>query len=93
MEKKLRFKPRKAYRSPLKCYEASTALIQGGESILGVRPEHIQIYKDPIPSVTVPAIVEIDEPMGADSLLWLKLEQQALSVRIDADLNCQEGTT
>ena len=31
--------------------------------------------------------------MGADSLLWLKLEQQALSVRIDADLNCQEGTT
>ena len=77
----------------LQGYEASTALSQGGESVLGVRPEHIQIHKEPIPGVTVPATVEIDEPMGADSLLWLKLEQQALSVRIDADLNCQEGTT
>ena len=77
----------------LQGYEASTALGQGGESVLGVRPEHIQIHKEPIPGVTVPATVEIDEPMGADSLLWLKLEQQALSVRIDADLNCQEGTT
>ncbi|MEC7221944.1 MAG: sn-glycerol-3-phosphate ABC transporter ATP-binding protein UgpC [SAR324 cluster bacterium] len=77
----------------LQGYEASTALSQGRESVLGVRPEHIQIHKEPIPGVTVPATVEIDEPMGADSLLWLKLEQQALSVRIDADLNCQEGTT
>ena len=34
---------------------------------------------------------EIAEPMVADSLLWLKLDQQSLSVRIDADLNCQEG--
>jgi multiple sugar transport system ATP-binding protein len=77
----------------LQGYEASTSLSQGGESVLGVRPEHIQMHKEPIPGVTVPATVEIDEPMGADSLLWLKLEQQALSVRIDADLNCQEGTT
>jgi len=75
----------------LQGYEAITSLSQGGEAILGVRPEHIQIHKEPIPSVTVPAIVEIDEPMGADSLLWLKLDQQSLSVRIDADLNCQEG--
>ena len=77
----------------LQGYEASTSFSQGGESVLGVRPEHIRIHKEPIPGVTVPATVEIDEPMGADSLLWLKLEQQALSVRIDADLNCQEGTT
>ena len=76
----------------LQGYEASTALSQGRESVLGVRPEHTQIHKEPIPGVTVPATVEIDEPMGAYSLLWLKLEQQALSVRIDADLNCQEGT-
>jgi multiple sugar transport system ATP-binding protein len=62
------------------------------EPILGVRPEHIQIHTEPIFSVMVPATVEIDEPMGTDSLLWLKLEQQSLSVRIDADLNCQEGT-
>ena len=76
----------------LQGYEASTSLSQGGEAILGVRPEHIQIHTEPIPGVTIPATVEIDEPMGADSLLWLKLEQQSLSVRIDADLNCQEGT-
>jgi multiple sugar transport system ATP-binding protein len=76
----------------LQGYEASTSLSQGGEAILGVRPEHIQIHTEPIPGVTIPATVEIDEPMGADSLLWLKLDQQSLSVRIDADLNCQEGT-
>ena len=76
----------------LQGYKASTSLSQGGEAILGVRPEHIQIHTEPIPGVTIPATVEIDEPMGADSLLWLKLEQQSLSVRIDADLNCQEGT-
>jgi multiple sugar transport system ATP-binding protein len=76
----------------LQGYEASTSLSQGGEAVLGVRPEHIQIHTELIPGVTIPATVEIDEPMGADSLLWLKLEQQSLSVRIDADLNCQEGT-
>ena len=76
----------------LQGYEASTSLSQGGEAILGVRPEHIQIHTEPILGVRIPATVEIDEPMGADSLLWLKLEQQSLSVRIDADLNCQEGT-
>mgnify|MGYP001237963644 FL=1 len=76
----------------LQGYEASTSLRQGGEAILGVRPEHIQIHTEPIPGLTIPVTVEIDEPMGADSLLWLKFEQQSLSVRIDADLNCQEGT-
>ena len=76
----------------LQGYEASTSLHQGGEAILGVRPEHIQIHTEPIPGLTIPVTVEIDEPMGADSLLWLKFEQQSLSVRIDADLNCQEGT-
>ena len=50
------------------------------------------IYTEPISSMMVPATVEVDEPMGTDSLLWLKLEQQSLSVRIDVDLNCQEGT-
>ena len=76
----------------LQGYEASSSLSQGGEAILEVRPEHIQIHTEPISSMMVPATVEIDEPMGTDSLLWLKLEQQSLSVRIDADLNCQEGT-
>ena len=43
--------------------EASSSLNQGGEAILKVRPEHIQIHTEPISSMMVPATVEIDEPM------------------------------
>ena len=43
----------------LRVYEASTPFSQGGETILGVRPEYIQIHIEPIPSVTIPAAVEI----------------------------------
>ncbi|MGA1599217.1 MAG: ABC transporter ATP-binding protein [bacterium] len=74
-------------------YVPSTSLQTTGEAILGVRPEHIQIHNDPIPGATTPATVEIDEPMGADSLLWLKLGEQSLSVRVSADLNFQAGNT
>lgn len=77
----------------LQGYEASTELSQSTDVLLGVRPEHILVHAQAIPSVTVPVVAEIVEPMGADSLLWLKLGAQSLSVRISADREIQVGTT
>jgi multiple sugar transport system ATP-binding protein len=50
--------------------------------ILGVRPEHMTVEDRPDPGMTLPAVVEIDENLGADTLLWLRGEGQALAVRV-----------
>ena len=34
---------------------------------------------------TIPAVVEIDEPMGADSLVWLLSEGRQMSVRVPVE--------
>ena len=67
----------------LRGYDAETSLVVGREVVLGIRPEHIAVDAD-ITSVeqTHSATVDIEEPMGADNLLWLKLAGQSLSVRI-----------
>ena len=60
-------------------------------AILGVRPEHIHISDAAGPN-SVPAVVEIDEPMGSDSLLWLNTEGQRLSVRVSPEATLPVGT-
>ena len=73
--------------------------------ILGVRPEHVTVLPDPGegagaaatgPGGALPARIDIDEPMGSDSLLWLTLEDgspdgQTLSVRTAPDHGLGEG--
>ncbi|MEP5759262.1 MAG: ABC transporter ATP-binding protein [Litoreibacter sp.] len=59
----------------------------GREVIFGVRPEHIVVDA----AEGHPARVDIDEPMGADSLLWLQFAQHSLSVRVNADSNFRSG--
>ena len=49
----------------------------------GVRPEHLRI--EPATGTSdFAAIVELVEPMGSDSLLWIKLQNQSLSVRVES---------
>ena len=56
------------------------------KAILGLRPEHLHIQDHAEPGVTLPATVEIDEPMGADSLVWLEAEGGAqVSVRVPVE--------
>ncbi|MNL31624.1 hypothetical protein D3C87_1534220 [compost metagenome] len=38
------------------------------------------------------AVVDIEEPMGADNLLWLKLAGQSMSVRIGGQRRYKPGT-
>ena len=69
-------------------YDGGT-LDAGREVILGVRPEHVTVK--PMGNDGLAATMDIDEPMGSDSLLWLTLAGQALSVRTSSDHRFSHG--
>ena len=58
----------------------------GHEVILGVRPEHVAVAPR-----GAEATVDIDEPMGSDSLLWLTYAGQTLSARAPAEHGFRPG--
>lgn len=63
------------------------------KAILGLRPEHLHIQTEAEPGHTIPAEVEIDEPMGADSLVWLEAEGGVqMSVRVPVERRMAAGT-
>jgi multiple sugar transport system ATP-binding protein len=68
------------------------ALIDRPKAILGLRPEHLTLAEGPDRGNTIPATVELDEPMGADSLIWLRAEGQPLSVRVPVERRLAPGT-
>ncbi|GAB1583574.1 ABC transporter ATP-binding protein [Phyllobacterium phragmitis] len=70
-------------------YEADGALTPGREVVLGLRPEHIHIGGEG--SDGYDAIVDLDEPMGADSLVWLKVAGHPLSVRVESGKRYRAG--
>jgi multiple sugar transport system ATP-binding protein len=61
------------------------------KAILGLRPEHLVIQDHAEPGLTLPAVVEIDEPMGADSLVWLKAAGAQVSVRVPVENRMARG--
>ncbi len=62
------------------------------QAIIGIRPEHFIISDTAIPDKTIAATVDIDEPMGNDSLLWLNItDGQQIAVRIDAAKSYDRG--
>ncbi|MCU0802754.1 MAG: TOBE domain-containing protein, partial [Rhodobacteraceae bacterium] len=67
-------------------------LIDRPEAILGLRPEHLTIETKETIGKTIPAVVEIDEPMGADSLIWLQSCGQQVSVRVPVEKRLEAGT-
>jgi multiple sugar transport system ATP-binding protein len=68
------------------------ALIDRPKAILGLRPEHLTVTNTAVPGKTIAAIVEIDENLGADSLLWLKAGENQISVRIPVEERLNAGT-
>ncbi len=84
----------KAFRAanvtvPLAGYDGVVPQDAGRPVILGIRPEHIEIA--PEDADGIPASVDLDEPMGSDSLVWLTLFGQAVSVRARADHPYRHG--
>ncbi len=69
------------------------AIMDRPKAIIGLRPEHLSIVHEAIPGHTIPAMVEIDEPMGADSLVWFEAEGKQLSVRVPVELRPEIGST
>ncbi|MGB3814355.1 MAG: ABC transporter ATP-binding protein [Shinella sp.] len=63
-------------------YAAGEPLRQGRKVVLGVRPEHVKVDEDVPGAKTHQATVDIEEPMGADNLLWLKHAGHTMSVRV-----------
>ncbi len=73
------------FQIPLQNYQAERELSDGLNTILGVRPEHIQLGKsNPEYFEAMTATVELTEPMGSDSLIWLRSGDTTFSVRVDS---------
>jgi multiple sugar transport system ATP-binding protein len=70
----------------LKDYAAKSKLKIGQAVVFGVRPEHLRLNagNEPGLSDAFDATVDLIEPMGSDSLVWLKLAGQILSARVES---------
>jgi multiple sugar transport system ATP-binding protein len=68
------------------------AVLERDQAILGVRPEHITISATQPAGPSILAEVEIDEHLGADSLLWLKAEDKEICVRVPVEGRLPAGT-
>ena len=68
------------------------AVLDRPRAILGLRPEHLDLRHQADPGRSLPAVVEIDEPMGADSLVWLKMDHAQISVRVPVERRLKPGT-
>ena len=75
---------------PLDGYATSEVLHPGRKVVLGVRPEHVAV--DAEGTATHEATVDIEEPMGADNLLWLQHAGHTLSVRVGGVRRFAPGT-
>ncbi|WP_454849746.1 ABC transporter ATP-binding protein [Rhizobium binxianense] len=71
-------------------YQAFERLEPGRKVVLGVRPEHIKVDEG-FDGEVHEATVDIEEPMGADNLLWLKHAGHTMSVRTNGSRRFKVG--
>ncbi len=69
---------------PLSTYDFETAP-RPGPAAFGVRPEHVGLDSGAGWPFSASATVEVVEPMGSDTLVWLKLAGQNFSVRVTSE--------
>jgi multiple sugar transport system ATP-binding protein len=79
-------------RVPLKDYTADEPL-RSGAAVLGVRPEHIQLdmAASKATSDIYKATVDLVEPMGSDSLVWLNFGDNIISARVESNQHFEPG--
>jgi multiple sugar transport system ATP-binding protein len=77
----------------LKDYAAKSKLVVGQKIVFGARPEHLRLNAGSEAGLSdaFDATVDLIEPMGADSLVWLKLGEQILSARIESSKIYEPG--
>jgi len=78
---------------PLAGYVPDAEIKASDGAILGVRPEHVEIVPESAASksASYPGVVDLEEPMGADSLVWITLGGQTLSARVDGTQRFRPG--
>jgi multiple sugar transport system ATP-binding protein len=79
-------------RVPLKDYKPDSPL-DARAAVLGVRPEHILLDAAASKASTdvLKAVVDLVEPMGSDSLVWLKLADNLISARVESNQHFEPG--
>ena len=66
---------------------------QAGPAAFGIRPEHIALNSGEDWPFSMTATVEVVEPMGSDTLVWLLVAGQKFSVRVSAERAPSAGDT
>ena len=63
----------------------AAAPLAARDIVLGLRPEHLRINSRAEEGFTeaLPGVVEIIEPMGADSLVWVNIAGTSISARVE----------
>lgn len=72
-------------------YDADGPLENGAKVVFGVRPEHLTLTDAATSGQSLPATVELVEPMGADSLVWVRVGDKSISVRTESSDPRQPG--
>lgn len=62
-----------------------------GTAVFGIRPEHVGLNSGSGWPFTAKASVDVVEPMGSDTLVWLKLAEQNFTVRVTSERAPQTG--
>ena len=67
-------------------YSASAPVTANSKVVFGARPEHMKINGREERGMSQPfdAVVELIEPMGSDSLVWLTFGGQTISTRVES---------
>ncbi len=79
---------------PLSDYQPDSSMTPDTAVVLGVRPEQMTIITSEVAtdrSFTFDAVVDVEEPMGADSLVWVKINNQSLAIRTEAGTILKPG--
>jgi multiple sugar transport system ATP-binding protein len=72
-------------------YPFKEAFQQGQPSVLGIRPEQVLLREKPAGAVTLPLKFLVDEPMGADTLIWGNVGEDMVSSRVAPDQRFAPG--
>ena len=67
---------------PLDGYPFRVPIPDGGEVILGIRPEHVSLTGQEVCGPVIEAETLFIEPMGADTLGWFQYGSQRISARL-----------
>jgi multiple sugar transport system ATP-binding protein len=68
-------------------------LAGGGELLLGLRPEHIVVVREPLPPghAVFETVIDIVEPIGLESFVYFSLAGTEVCARLPPDSGAREG--